>query len=155
MSWTYDAASLGTSTAGERLNTARFLVGDTDVNDQQVQDEEVTFALSQSGDNVYYAASFLARSIAAKYSRKVTTKLDGALSAEYSDLAKQYRLLSVDLREQGQLYSGGALGLSFGGLRTTDIDAVRADTTRVAPSFRRDRFRYPQVDDYLPDYTEE
>jgi hypothetical protein len=63
------------------------------------------------GDNAYFAASYVADTIAAKYSRRVTTKLDGALSAEYSDLADQYRKLSVFLRQQGQKYSGGSLGI--------------------------------------------
>lgn len=154
MSWSYDASSLGTSTAGERLNTVRFLVGDNDTTDQQVQDEEITFALTQTGDNVYYAASFMADTIAAKYSRRVTTKLDGALSAEYSDLAKHYRTLSASLRQQGQKYSGTALGVSFGGIRSTDINSVRDDTTRVEATFRRDRFRFPK-DPYVSDYEAE
>ena len=96
MSWTYDATALGTSTASERLNSVRLFVGDTDTTDQQVQNEEITFALSQTSDNVYSAASFTARLIASKYSRLVTTELDGQLMAEYSDLAKQYSKLSKD-----------------------------------------------------------
>jgi hypothetical protein len=57
--------------------------------------KKITLRLSQVGNNVYFAASFVADTIASKYSRSVTTKLDGALSAEYSDLAEQYRKLSV------------------------------------------------------------
>jgi len=151
--WTYDASSLGTSTASERLNSVRFLCGDTDTNDQLVQDEEIQFSLSQTGDNVYYAASFIAETLAAKYSRRVDTKLDGALSAEYSQLAQQYRLLAVGLKQQGQRYSGTALGVSYGGLRITDIDTVRDDTNRVTPSFRIDRFRYPK-DSFLGDFED-
>jgi hypothetical protein len=49
---------------------------------------------------------------AAKYSRSVTTKLDGALSAEYSDLADQYRKLSVFLKQQGQSIVEALLGFS-------------------------------------------
>jgi hypothetical protein len=152
--WTYNAAGLGTSTASERLNTVRFLVGDTDTNDQLVQDEEVTFALSQSGDNPYYAASFVAGTLAAKFSRKVTTKLDGALSAEYSDLAKQYRLLSVQLKQDAQRFSGGALGVSYGGIRVSDVNTVRDDSDRITPAFRRDRFRHPG-EEYLSAYEDE
>jgi len=151
--WTYDASSLGTSTAGERLNSVRFLCGDTDTNDQLVQDEEIQFSLSQTGDNVYYAASFIAETLAAKYSRRVDTKLDGALSAEYSQLAQQYRLLAVGLKQQGQRYSGTALGVSYGGLRISDIDTVRDNTDRVTPSFRTDRFRFPS-DSYLSDFED-
>jgi hypothetical protein len=45
MAWSYNPSNLGTDTGAERLNVVRYLVGDTDVNDQQVQDEEITFAL--------------------------------------------------------------------------------------------------------------
>ena len=48
MAWSYDATDLGTSTASGRLNSVRLLVGDTDTNDQQVQNEEITFALAQT-----------------------------------------------------------------------------------------------------------
>lgn len=155
MTWSYDTSDLVDTTASGRLNVVRLLIGDTDTTDQQLQDEEIEFALDQSGDNVYFAASWAANAIASKYSRRVTTKLDGALSAEYSDLAKQYRNLSYQLSQDGKKYSGDALGVGWGGLRSTEIDAVRDDTTRVTPAFRMDRFRYPKEDDYLSDYIDE
>jgi hypothetical protein len=142
MSWSYDPTDLDTSTASGRLNTSRLLVGDTDTLDQQVQNEEVTFALSQSGDNVYYAASWLARVIASKYSRQVTTQLDGALSANYSDLAKQYMMLSDNLEYQGKT-SGASIGVLAGGITKSGIEAARANTNRIEGSFRRDRFKNP------------
>jgi hypothetical protein len=58
MAWSYNPSNLGTDTDAERLNVVRYLVGDTDVNDQQVQDEEITFALSQVGDNVLFRRFF-------------------------------------------------------------------------------------------------
>jgi hypothetical protein len=142
MSFSYDPTDLDTSTASGRLNTSRLLVGDTDTLDQQVQNEEVTFALSQSGDNVYYAASWLARVIASKYSRQVTTQLDGALSANYSDLAKQYMMLSDNLEYQGKT-SGASIGVVAGGITKSSIEAARANTNRIEGSFRRDRFKNP------------
>lgn len=142
MSWSYYPTDLDTSTESGRLNTVRLLVGDTDTLDQQVQNEEVTFALSQSGDNVYYAASWLARVIASKYSRQVTTQLDGALSANYSDLAKQYMVLSDNLEYQGKT-SGASIGVVAGGITKSGIEAARANTNRIEGSFRRDRFKNP------------
>lgn len=142
MSWSYDATNLDTTTASGRLNTVRLLLGDTDTLDQQVQNEEVTFALSQSNDNVYYAAAWLARTIASQYSRKVNTSLDGALSADYSDLSKQYAALAESLEYQGKK-SGAALGVIAGGITKAGINTVRENTNRVEGSFRRDRFRNP------------
>jgi len=97
LSWSYDPTNLDTATVAGRLNTVRLLVGDTDTNDQQVQNEEVIFALTESGNNVYSAAGWAARTIASQYSRRVNTTLDGALKADYSDLATQYFKLAEDL----------------------------------------------------------
>jgi len=152
--WTYDNSDLGTTTASGRLNAVRLLVGDTDTTDQQVQDEEITFALSEAQDNVYFAAAWVAKTIASRYARRVDTKLDGQLSAMYSQLHKHYQNLSVNLDQQGKKYSGTSLGVTYGGIKITQVDAARDDTNRVTPSFRMDRFRYPDGD-FIGDYTDE
>jgi len=142
MSWSYEEYDLNNTTASGRLNTVRLLVGDTDSLDQQVQNEEVLFALSENGNNVYYAGAWVARAISAKYSRKVTTQLSGALSAEYSDLAKQYIVLADNLEYQGKT-SGAAVGVLAGGISKSTVEAVRTNTNRIEGSFRRDRFKNP------------
>ena len=150
MSWSYDPTDLDTATTSGRLNSVRLLVGDTDTNDQQVQNEEITFSLSETGNNIYSAAAWVARTIASKYSRRVDTQLDGALQANYSDLAEQYYKLAEDLEYRGKT-NGAVLGVSAGGLTISDIQAVRANTNRVEGSFRRDRFRNPPGYD-TPEY---
>jgi hypothetical protein len=142
MAWSYDASDLDTTTASGRLNTVRLLLGDTDTLDQQVQNEEVTFALSQSNDNVYFAAAWLSRTVASQYARKVDVQLDGALSAKYSDLHKHYVSLAETLEYQGKK-TGAVIGVTAGGLTKSDVSAVRANTNRIEGSFRRDRFRNP------------
>lgn len=142
MAWSYDASDLDTTTASGRLNTVRLLLGDTDTLDQQVQNEEITFALSQTNDNVYFAAAWLARTVASQYARKVNVSLDGSLSADYSDLAKQYTSLAETLEYQGKK-TGAIIGVVAGGLTKSDINAVRTNTDRIEGSFRRDRFRNP------------
>jgi len=142
MSWSYDPTDLDTNTASGRLNTVRLLVGDTETLDQQAQDEEVTFALTENGDNAYKAAAWVARTIASKYSRKVNTELSGALKADYSDLAKQYLQLADSLEYQGKT-SGASMGVLAGGITKTSVEAVRANTDRIEGSFRRDRFKNP------------
>jgi hypothetical protein len=154
MAWSYDETDLGTTTASGRLNSVRLLLGDTDTNDQQVQNEEITFGLAQTNDNIYFAAAWCARTVAAKYSRQVNTQLDGALSADYTDLAKQYATLAENLEYQGKK-AGAVVGIKAGGISKTVIDTVRANTDRVQPSFRRDRFRNPpnySGDDYGSEY---
>jgi hypothetical protein len=142
MAWTYDETDLGTDTISGRLNSVRLLLGDTDTNDQQVQNEEVIFALGQANNNIYYAAAWCARTIASQYARKVNTSLDGALSADYSDLSKQYTSLADNLEYQGKK-SGATIGILAGGISKTAVDAVRSNTDRIKPSFRRDGFRNP------------
>lgn len=142
MSWSYDPTNLDTATVAGRLNTVRLLVGDTDTTDQQVQNEEIVFALVESNNNIYAASSWVAKTIASQYSRRVNTQLDGALSADYTDLAAQYFKLAEDLEYRGKT-SGAILGVSAGGITISDINAVRANTNRVEGSFRRDRFRNP------------
>lgn len=150
MAWSYDPTDLTTDTADGRLNTVRLLLGDTETLDQQVQDEEVVFALSQTNDNVYYAAAWLARTVASQYARKVDTSLDGALSANYSDLSKQYSALAENLEYQGKK-AGAAVGVLAGGITKAQMETARLNTNRIENSFRRDRFRNPPSYD-TPEY---
>lgn len=142
MAWSYDEGNLNTTDAIGRLNATRLLIGDTDLNDKQVQDEEVSFAVAQANDNVYKAGSMLCRSIAAKYSRKVNTELSGALSADYSDLSRHYLSLADTLEYQGKIL-GASVGAVAGGITKSKVDAVRENTNRIQGSFRRDRFNNP------------
>lgn len=142
MAFTYDDTNLTTATPSGRLNATRLLLGDTNSLEPQVQDAEVTFALSESGDNVYFAASWLARSVASKYSREVNTTLDGQLSADFSDLASQYMRLAEDLEYRGKTV-GAKLGVFAGGITKTGIETARLNPNRVMPTFRSDRFLNP------------
>lgn len=152
MSWSYSATDLNTTTSAGRINTVRLLVGDTDTTDQLVQNEEITFALSQTGDNVYYAAVWTCRAIAAKFSRMVTTTLDGSLSANYSDKAKQYNQLAVQIESQGKKTSGKALGVSAGGISVAAMGVANSDSDRVKPSFSVNQFDNVEAgDQYLPE----
>lgn len=146
MSWSYDPSDLDTTTVSGRLNTVRLLVGDNTSSDQQVQNEEILFSLSEKLDNVYEAAAWIARIIASKYARLVDTTIDGSLSSKYSDLRSQYTSLADTLDSQARKNTN-VLGVVAGGIRISDVMNVRQDTNRVDPSFRRDQFRNP------PTYT--
>ena len=154
MAWTYDPSNLDTATSGGRLNVVRLLVGDTDTNDQQLDNQEIDFALAQSGDNVYFAAAWSARAVAGKYARKINTELDAALRADYSDLSGQYSKLAENLEFQGKKSSAG-VGIKAGGISKAVVQNVRQNTDRITPTFRRDRFRNPPSysgDDYGSDF---
>jgi len=147
MAFTYDDTDLDTTTASGRLNSTRLLLGDTNSSEPQVQDAEVVFALGQNANNVYLAAAWLARVVSMKYAREVDIDLDGILSVNYSQLSKAYIDLAEDLEYQAKV-AGGKLGIYGGG-----IAAVRANTNRVEPSFRRDQFwNPPNYDSNTLDY---
>lgn len=148
MSWSYNENDLGTTSTSSRLNAVRLLVGDTDDNDRQIENEEIVFALNQAGNNIYFAASWTAKSIAAKYSRMVTHDLDGALRADYSHLQQHYFALADNLEYQGKK-TGALVGAKAGGISKTTVESVRSDDDRVKPSFRRGKFKNP------PDYSDD
>lgn len=146
MSWSYDPTDLNTTTASGRLNTVRYLVGDNDTDNQQVQNEEVNFSLSETNNNVYFAASNVAMTLASKYASKVTLELDEQLKAEYGELYSHYMSLTLQLTARAK-QSGSQIGVKAGGISKTKVGVVRSNTDRVEPAFRRDRFTNPQNTD--------
>ena len=154
MTWSYDPTNLITTTVAGRVNIVRLLTGDTDTSDQQLADEEVTFALDESADDVYYAAAWCASTIYAKYSRLVSTEIDGALRSDYSDLASNYKMLELTLRDKAKSKSGKGLGSAGGGLTVSEIETNRDNTSLVQPSFTRDKFRTPGNDYTKTDYDQ-
>jgi len=139
MAWSYDEGNLNTGDTLGRLNAVRLLIGDTDTNDQQVQDEEIVFGLAQANNNVYGAGAWVCRVIAAKYSRNVDSEISGALKESASQLQDHYNSLADNLEYQGQKLGG--LGIAAGGLKVSTVDGVRANTNRVKPEFNKDQFK--------------
>jgi len=152
MAWSYDASNLNTTTASGRLNTVRLIMGDTDTTDQLIQNEEISFALSQSNNNVYYAASLVCRLVAAKFSRLVDTSLDNAISAKYSTRAKQYQQLALQIEAQAKKASGKSIGVFAGGILHTDMGVANQDPDRVRPAFNIHQFdNVEAVSGYITD----
>ena len=139
MAWSYDEGNLNTGDTLGRLNAVRLLIGDTDTNDQQVQDEEIVFGLAQANNNVYSAGAWVCRVIAAKYSRNVDSEISGALKESASQLQDHYNSLADNLEYQGQKLGG--LGIAAGGIKVSTVDGVRANTNRVKPEFNKDQFK--------------
>ena len=139
MAWSYDEGNLNTSDTLGRLNAVRLLIGDTDTNDQQVQDEEIVFGLAQANNNVYSAGAWVCRTIAAKYPRNVDSEISGALKESASQLQDHYNSLADNLEYQGQKLGG--LGIAAGGIKVSTVDGVRTNTNRVKPEFNKDQFK--------------
>jgi hypothetical protein len=152
MTWTYGGAP-GTDSAATRRDAVRFLVGDTDTTDQQITDEEITFALSQTSNDIYRAAAISCRSIAAKYAREVDSSVE-SIRVAASQRQAHYTSLAVKMEKQASKYGSSGLGVPLvGGISEADIESVREDDDRVRPVFRHDMFRNPPDDDEA-DYLE-
>ena len=126
MAWTYDSTDLSLNTSAGRLNVVRFLVGDTDSTDQQVENEEINFAVALASDDVYAAAVYIANSLSAKFARFVDTDLDGQLSEKYSQLSQHYKALAHTIMAQKSAGGKVSLGIYAGGL-----PAVGKTNTRI------------------------
>ena len=144
MAWSYDEGNLNTDDTLGRLNAVRLLIGDTDTNDQQVQDEEIVFGLAQANNNVYSAGAWMCRTIAAKYSRNVDSDISGALKESASQLQDHYNSLADNLEYQGSKLGG--LGIAAGGIRVSTVDGIRANTNRVKPEVTKDQFKIDEAE---------
>lgn len=145
MSWTYLGCP-GTDTADERRDAVRLYVGDTDKDDQQVQDAEIDFALSEKDDEIYAASAMVCRILAGKYTRLVDISIDG-VSTSYSDRADSYTALAEKYEQEASL-TGGGLGSPYvGGVSKAERDSVDEETDRIKPAFERGQFDNPSKSD--------
>lgn len=116
MTWTYNGDPSESPEA-----EVHFLLGDTDTLDQQITDEEISFALTQSGQNTKVAAILCCRVLMAKAAKKVDYKLGPETvnaSDRYDHYAKLYKELvgdsissfaapSADIPTTGNVFSVG------------------------------------------------
>lgn len=117
----------------------RRLVGDVLAGDQQMQDEEINWQITQYS-TVYGAAGACCRMLAAQLARKVDT-VQGELRTMYSAQTKRYLALAEDLEMRGLR---GVVPYA-GGISVTDKVNVAQDPDRAPPEFNKHQF-----DDLLP-----
>lgn len=128
MSWTYS------STLATDLDRVRFLVGDTDTDDKQVQDGEINYIVGLLG-SVYGAAAAICEALAAKYARKCDKSV-GDLSLSMSQKSTAYRAMAASLRSQGSVLCTPTAG----GISISDKESEESDSDRVTPVFARGQF---------------
>lgn len=133
MTWTYS----GNPSASDN-DEVRFLVGDTETTDQLVQDEEIAYAVAEESNN-RYAASRIARSIAAKFSRKVDKNI-GDLKISYSRRYQQYLDMADELKADASTF--GVIPYA-GGITISDKESVEKNPDRVSPSFSKNMHDNP------------
>lgn len=142
MTWTYDG-SPGTATAAERRDAVRFFTGDTDTGDQQVTDEEITFSLAQTSNDVYMAAARIARGLSAKFARKADTSFE-SVKTQFSQLQEHYHKLAAKLEQDAAIYGTAGVAIpAAGGISIDGIEAAEDDDDRPQPAFRRGMWDNP------------
>ena len=138
MTWNYNVTEL----AATPLFQARFLIGDTLSNDQQLQDEEINFSLTVRG-SIWGAAAMGCASIASQLSRKADT-VTGELHTLYSAQSKAYYARS-QMYEGMAAARGGSLPI-LGGISVTEKINQELNPDRVWPNFNigmQDNLNYP------------
>jgi hypothetical protein len=94
----------------------RFLLGDTDINNALLQDEEINWLITRWLDtqgSLEYVAAVAAETIGARFAREANYSADG-VSISLANLGQQFRDLAASLRSQhksllvgGQVDVGG------------------------------------------------
>lgn len=129
MAWTY------TPENSDTLSRVRFLIGDTDSTDQQLQDEEIQMLLGLGG-GVQVTAQKAALALAAKYAR-LTDKWVGDLKILASQRARRYQELATTLKTEAAASSLYAVPTA-GGIYVADKETQEQNDALVHGSFKRD-----------------
>lgn len=127
MSWSYSG-----DPRDSVLDQARFLAQLTDDTNQRVTNEELTWLLSENGDDPYAAAAAAASRVAAQYADQADKSV-GDLSISYSQRASQFAELAGALEKEKKSNAAFRVAPYAGGISVTDKDAERTDTTRSSP----------------------
>lgn len=135
MTWTYNAAALGTT---DRYKV-RLIIGDTDSNRQQLQDEEIDWVLTEQA-TVTYAAAACCDLLASKYAFLVNTE-NSELRISAAARHKHYMDLAKRLRESaGNLPGGDGSGIQIGtpyagGVFKNEKEELRLNSNLTEPAF--------------------
>ncbi len=135
MTWTYNAAGIGNST----LFQVRRTFGDTNSTRQQLQDEEIAYAIA-STDSVTSAAAVCCDYLVAEYAFQMDTQ-NGSLRIQAEKRMQHYMDLADRLRQGGDGDVPGdtrviAATMHVGGASLDEKEAFAADTDNVQPSAR-------------------
>ncbi len=139
MTWTYSG-----DPATNARDSIRFLTGDTDTNDQLVNDEEIAWVNNQvtgsdTAITALYEVSYrVMLAIASKFSRLADQSV-GELSVSMSQKAEAAREQAAELKALA-LREGSVPVPYLGGMSISDKDIDDQDSDMVRPSFRRGQF---------------
>ena len=129
MTWTYG----GDPSANDR-DEVRFLIQDTNTNDQLLSDEEIAYLLAEYTASNLLAAARACEVIATKFARDASLITIGDTTVDHRKRAQIYLAMSRDLMFQYQA-SVRTGGIYIGGVIEADVDAIDDDTSLIQPKF--------------------
>jgi hypothetical protein len=141
MSWTYTG-----NPASSAKDAVRFTIADTLVENSYVTDEEIAWALAQSGNNVPSASAIIARALSAQFSTLSDEEI-GPLKFKYAERAKNYEKIATRLESQSTSSQVNLSGIYGGGINVADKLQNEQDSSLVQPRLFRDQFKPVNVVD--------
>ena len=135
MTWTYTG-----SPATVYADAVRFQCGDTDTNNQQLQDGEIAAGTAKYPANERLAAAFCLDALASKYAAKATFSV-GQISKQMGAVAENLRQQAALLRRE----AGKLAGMFFGGLTKSGKVLLDNDLDAVKPPFTVGQMDSPLV----------
>lgn len=156
MTWTYEGDP-GVSTAAQRRDAVRTLIGDTVSGaDVTLSDEQIAFYLTSYPATtmlaVYLAASDAATGLGAGWARQADSVAIGKTRIEYRESAARFTTLSGELRRRA---ARGVNALRFEGISVADNAARAENTGTVQPKAYEGRDAYPGTAPPLSTQTQE
>jgi hypothetical protein len=127
VTWTYNLAAIATTP----LYQVRLMIGDTVINSQLLQDEEISLFVSLD-PSIWRAASRACRAIAGAFTRDADT-VQGELKSVLSVRARAYNSLAAQYANDA-VSRGGGLPYA-GGISVFDKLQQELNPDRVVPQF--------------------
>jgi hypothetical protein len=142
MTWTYDVNQLSEN----EVYQIRTEIGDVDINAQLLQDEEISYAITQER-NFWAAAARSCEMAATLFLRRVDVKLGRAMQIAYAKMAEQYFNRARTLRMKAM----GTVVPYIGGAYVADKLALNQDSSLLAPLVTKTLQENPWTGGYSSD----
>jgi hypothetical protein len=122
------------------VNRIRDLIGDVDITNTDVleglQDEEITWAYEDAGNNIGLGAARAARKLAARFAQ-----LNDVRAGDYEERFSQRAKQLLDIAKKLETKEGSlAVAPTAGMVEQAELETAQEDTTLVSATFANDQF---------------
>lgn len=142
MTWTYTVSDLATN----EKDQIRLEIGDTDISNQLLQDEEITHAIAVE-NNFWGAAARSCEMISRFFAGKADVRLGRSMMITYTKMALQYQEMAARLRSK----AGGVNVPWVGGMTVSEKVSYATESGLVQPIFTKTMQQNPWTGGYTSD----